>query len=150
MPLESEPFLTGEEMFTAWLADSKGRMCHIIGDVRKALRRWARGETKQRWCRLLHQGATPETNPDGAMHLCKLVRDELSSSMLPSPCRPFASGCQSAATAPESAVARQISPNGPVPPAPGWGTRLPATPYFARHAVGSSSVRPCVPDFMPR
>jgi exonuclease III len=82
LPLESEPFLTGEEMFTAWLADSKGRMCHIIGDVRKALRRWAKGETKQRWCRQPHQGATPKSNPDGAMHLCKLVRGELSSSML--------------------------------------------------------------------
>jgi hypothetical protein len=81
-PLESEPFLTGEEMFTAWLADSTGRMCHIIGDVRKALRRWAKNETKQRWCRLPHQGATPATNPDGTMHLCKLVRAELSSSML--------------------------------------------------------------------
>jgi ribonuclease HI len=79
---ESEPFLSGEEMFTAWLADSTGRMCHVIGDVRKALRRWARHETKQRWCRLPHQGATPATNPDGAMHLCKLVRAELSSSML--------------------------------------------------------------------
>ena len=36
---ESEPFLTGEEMFTAWLADDTGRIFHIIGDVRKALRR---------------------------------------------------------------------------------------------------------------
>jgi exonuclease III len=79
---ESEPFLTGEEMFTAWLADSKGRMCHVIGDVRKALRRWIKGEIKRRWCWLPHQGATPATNPDGAMHLCKLVRAELSSSKL--------------------------------------------------------------------
>jgi hypothetical protein len=80
--LESEPFLTGEEMFTAWLADSTGRMVHVIGDVRRALRRWARGETKQRWCRLPRQGETPATNPDGTLHLCKLVRSESSSSML--------------------------------------------------------------------
>jgi hypothetical protein len=82
VPLVSEPFLTGEEMFTAWLADTTGKMGHVIGDVRKALRRWAKGETKRRWCRLPHQGATPATNPDGAMHLCKLVRGESSSSML--------------------------------------------------------------------
>jgi hypothetical protein len=80
--IESEPFLTGEEMFTAWLADDTGRMVHVIGDVRKALRRWAKAETKRRWCRLPHQGETPATNPDGTMHLCKLVRGESSSSML--------------------------------------------------------------------
>ena len=79
---ESEPFLTGEEMFTAWLADRTGRMVHIVGDVRRALRRWARGEIKMRWCRLARQGATPATNPDGAMHLSKLVRGESSSELL--------------------------------------------------------------------
>jgi hypothetical protein len=66
--IDSEPFLTGE-------ADT-GKMIHVIGDVRKALRSWAKAETKRRWCRLPHQRETPATNPDGAMHLCKLVRDE--------------------------------------------------------------------------
>jgi hypothetical protein len=79
---ESVPFLTGEEMFTAWIPDTRGRMGHVIGDVRKALKRSVKRKILDRWCALPHQGLTPKTNPDGAVLLCKLVRGQSSSALL--------------------------------------------------------------------
>jgi hypothetical protein len=46
----SVPFLTGEEMFTAWIPDAQGRMVHVIGDVRKALKRSVKRQILDRWC----------------------------------------------------------------------------------------------------
>ena len=79
---ESVPFLTGEEMFTAWIPDSRGRMCHVIGDVRRELKRSVKRQIMTRWCALPLQGLTPKTNPDGAALLSKLVRAKSSSTLL--------------------------------------------------------------------
>jgi hypothetical protein len=79
---ESVPFLTGEEMFTAWIPDEQGRMVHVIGDVRQALKRSVKRRILNRWCDLPHQGATPRTNRDGAALLSKLVRGQSSSALL--------------------------------------------------------------------
>ena len=78
----SVPFLTGEEMFTAWIPDGLGRMTHVIGDVRKALKRSVKRVILARWCALPRQGDTPRHNPDGTAHLCKLVRAKSSSALL--------------------------------------------------------------------
>jgi hypothetical protein len=79
---KSVPFLTGEEMFTAWIPDTRGRMTHVIGDVRKALKRSVKRRIMHQWCALPHQGLTPKTNPDGAALLCKLARGQSSSELL--------------------------------------------------------------------
>jgi hypothetical protein len=79
---KSVPFLTGEEMFTAWIPDAQGRMVHVIGDVRKALKRSVKRQIMADWCALPHQGATAKTNPDGATLLSKLVRGQSSSELL--------------------------------------------------------------------
>ena len=79
---ESVPFLTGEEMFTAWIPDARGRMVHVIGDVRQALKRSVKRRILNRWCGLPRQGATPKTSPDGAALLSKLVPGQSSSELL--------------------------------------------------------------------
>ena len=43
---KSVPFLTGEEMFTAWIPDARGRMGHVIGDVRRQLKRSSRERSR--------------------------------------------------------------------------------------------------------
>ncbi len=79
---ESESFLTGEEMFTAWMPNEWGSWTHIMGDVRRALKRTAKQVIMRRWCRQERQGDTPRANPDGTAWLCKLVRAESSSALL--------------------------------------------------------------------
>jgi hypothetical protein len=78
----SVPFLTGEEMFTAWIPDGLGWMTHVIGDVRKALKRSVKRVILARWCAFSRQGDTSRHNPDGTAHLCKLVRGQSSSVLL--------------------------------------------------------------------
>ena len=79
---ESLPFLTGEELFTAWIPDAQGHMYHVIGDVRRELKRSVKRQIMTRWCAFPHQGVTAKTNPDGVAVLCKLVRGQSSSSLL--------------------------------------------------------------------
>ena len=82
MRCRSVPFLTGEEMFTAWIPDERGRLYHVIGDVRKALKRSAKRAILRQWCGLERQGETARANPDAIVQLCKLVRAQLSSELL--------------------------------------------------------------------
>ena len=78
----SEPFLTGEEMFTAWLPNDRGRYVHVIGDVRKALKQSVKRAALRRWCAKDLQGRTPAAHPDGASRLCVLIRRLRSSTLL--------------------------------------------------------------------
>jgi exonuclease III len=78
----SEPFLTGEEMFTAWTPNEWGGWTHVMGDVRRALKWMAKQTIMRRWCQQPRQGATPRTNTSGTAWLCKLVRAESSSALL--------------------------------------------------------------------
>ena len=77
----SVPFLDGEEGFTAWIDTDLGP-CHVIGDLRKELKRWDRQQTLRRWKSLAHQGRCVTSNPGGVTRLCHLVRRQASSKLL--------------------------------------------------------------------
>ena len=69
-------------MFTAWLPNERGPYVHVIGDVRKALKRSVKRAALRRWCAMDLQGRTPAAHPDGTSRLCVLVRRLRSSTLL--------------------------------------------------------------------